>query len=52
MAILGHIPKNGSQEALDTDRLHIEVLEVKHHRIELCRVRVLPDEKASAPENE
>ncbi len=52
VAILGHIPKNGSQEALDTDRLHIEVLEVKHHRIELCRVRVLPDEKASAPENE
>ncbi|MBQ6180811.1 MAG: HlyC/CorC family transporter [Ruminococcus sp.] len=41
VAELGHIPKNGSQETLEADGLSIEVLEVKHHRIELCRVRVL-----------
>lgn len=38
---LGHIPKNGTQVSLDTDGLHIDVTEVKHHRIEVCKVKVL-----------
>ncbi len=49
VAELGRIPKNGSQVALDADGLHIEVLEVVHHRIELCRVEVL---KTEEPETE
>ena len=39
--ILGQIPKNGTQVSLDTDGMHIDVIEVKHHRIEVCKVKVL-----------
>ncbi|MCR4796697.1 MULTISPECIES: hemolysin family protein [Ruminococcus] len=42
IAELGEIPKDGTQLSLDSDGLHIEVLEVKHHRIEVCRVKKLP----------
>ncbi|WP_028517214.1 hemolysin family protein [Ruminococcus flavefaciens] len=42
IAELGEIPKDGSQLTLDSDGLHIEILEVKHHRIEVCRVKKLP----------
>ncbi|MBQ1519378.1 MAG: HlyC/CorC family transporter [Ruminococcus sp.] len=38
---LGHIPKNGTQLSLEADGLHIDIVEVKHHRIEACRVKVL-----------
>lgn len=38
IAELGEIPKNGSQVSLDTVNLHIDVVEVKHHRIEVCKV--------------
>ena len=41
---LGHIPKNGTQISLDADGLHIDVMEVKHHRIEVCRVKVVTRE--------
>ncbi len=44
IAELGEIPKDGSQVSLDSDSLHINVLKVKHHRIELCRVEKLPPE--------
>ena len=44
IAELGEIPKDGSQVSLDSDSLHINVLEVKHHRIELCRVEKLSPE--------
>lgn len=44
---LGQIPKNGTQVSLDTDGMHIDVTEVKHHRIVACRVKVL-----SRPETE
>ena len=44
IAELGEIPKDGSQLSLDADGLHIDVLEVKHHRIEVCRVTKLPSE--------
>lgn len=52
IAELGHIPKNGTQDVLDTDELHIEVLEVKHHRIEMCRVKKLPKAAITSQENE
>lgn len=41
IAELGKIPKDGTQLTLESDGLHIEVLEVKHHRIEICRVAKL-----------
>jgi putative hemolysin len=43
IAMLGEIPKDGTQVHLDTDALRINVLEIKHHRIENCRVeKILP----------
>ena len=41
IAELGEIPKDGSQLSLEAGGLHIDVLEVKHHRIEVCRVEKL-----------
>lgn len=38
IAKLGEIPKDGTQTAVNSDGLHIEILEIKHHRIEICRV--------------
>jgi len=38
IAELGAIPKDGMQTAFDSDGLHIEVLKLHHHRIEICRV--------------
>ncbi|MDE6835231.1 MAG: hemolysin family protein [Ruminococcus sp.] len=35
---LGNIPKNSEKISVDSDGLHIEILKIKHHRIELCRV--------------
>lgn len=39
---LGEIPRNGSQMSLKTNDLDISVVEVKHHRIELCKVTKIP----------
>ena len=39
IAVLGEIPANGTQVSVTSDGLDIDVLEVKHHRIELCRVK-------------
>ena len=47
IASLGDLPKDGSKLSLDCDGLHVDVLEVNHHRIELCRVRKL----SPPPEN-
>ncbi|MBO5318519.1 MAG: HlyC/CorC family transporter [Ruminococcus sp.] len=44
IAVLGEIPANGTQISVTSDGLDIDVLEVKHHRIELCRVKKLPAE--------
>ena len=41
IAVLGEIPANGTQMSVTSDGLDIDVLEVKHHRIELCRVKKL-----------
>ena len=41
IAMLGEIPKDGSKTFLEKDGLRIDVLDIKHHRIELCRVTVL-----------
>lgn len=38
IAELGNIPKNSEKISVDSDGLHIEILRIKHHRIELCRV--------------
>lgn len=35
---LGEIPKDGLTAQLDSDGLHIEVLKIHHHRVEVCRV--------------
>ncbi|MBQ8582952.1 MAG: HlyC/CorC family transporter [Ruminococcus sp.] len=51
IAMLGEIPKEGTDVELETDGLKIEVLDIKHHRIELCRVTKLTSED-SASENE
>ena len=45
IAELGEIPKDGSQLTLEAGGLKIAVLEVKHHRIEVCRVNKLKTEK-------
>lgn len=39
---LGEIPKDGTLVSFDTETLHIDILEVKHHRIAACRVKKLP----------
>ena len=49
--MLGHIPKNGTQVSLDTDGMHIDVTEVKHHRIEVCKVRILERPKEDDEED-
>ena len=41
IAKLGEIPKDGTQLELEAGGLHINVVEVKHHRIEVCKVKVL-----------
>lgn len=38
IARLGEIPKDGTQTHIECDGLHIDVVEVKHHRIEKCCV--------------
>lgn len=52
IAELGEIPKNGTQVNLDADNLHIEVIEVNHHRIELCRVQKLVKNISDNEKNE
>ncbi|MCQ2490983.1 MAG: hemolysin family protein [Ruminococcus sp.] len=41
IAMLGEIPKDGSKTYLECDGLRIDVLEIHHHRVELCRVKKL-----------
>jgi putative hemolysin len=50
IALLGEIPKDGTQAHIDTDTLHIDVLEIKHHRIEVCRVTKVKNETADLPQ--
>ena len=52
IAELGEIPKDGSQLTLKAGGLSIEVLEVKHHRIEVCRVEKLAGEEKKQSEEE
>lgn len=47
IAELGEIPKDGTQLELEAGGLHIKVMEVKHHRIEVCIV-----EKPAPPEDD
>ncbi|MBO5163714.1 MAG: HlyC/CorC family transporter [Ruminococcus sp.] len=41
IAGLGEIPKDGLTAELDCDGLHIEILKIYHHRVEICRVTKL-----------
>ena len=41
---LGDIPRDGTQITLEADGLRIEVIEIRHHRIEACRVEKIPPE--------
>ena len=41
IAALGEIPKDGTSIELEVDELLIEVLEIHHHRIEVCKVTKL-----------
>ena len=52
IAKLGEIPKDGSQLTLEAGGLKIAVLEVKHHRIEVCRVNKLKTEKKDGEDAE
>lgn len=53
IAGLGEIPKDGSKTYLECDGLRIDVLEILHHRIELCRVtRLHTDDKSESDEKE
>lgn len=38
IATIGEIPKDGSQVHIDTEYLHIDILEIRQHRIEKCCV--------------
>lgn len=42
---LGVIPKDGSTSSLEVAGLHVDILEVAHHRVEMCRVKKLVQEK-------
>lgn len=44
IAGLGEIPKDGLTAELECDGLHIEVLKIHHHRVEICRVTKLNQE--------
>ena len=50
IAGLGEIPKDGSKTYLECDGLRIDVLEIHHHRVELCRVKKLHTD--TVPESE
>ena len=42
-SLLGEIPKDGTKLSLDTDIIHIDITEFKHHRVEICRVtKIMP----------
>ena len=41
---LGEIPKNSTTTSFDCDGLHIEVIEISHHRIKACHVAKIPQE--------
>ncbi|MBR6384824.1 MAG: HlyC/CorC family transporter [Ruminococcus sp.] len=38
VSLLGEIPKDGTKTSVDTDMLRIDITELKHHRVEICRV--------------
>lgn len=40
IGLLGDIPKDTGRISVDSDGLVIEILEIKHHRVEMCRVSI------------
>ncbi len=49
---LGEIPKDGTKTSIDADGLHIEILEIRHHRVELCKVTKPESQADENSENE
>lgn len=49
IAGLGEIPKDGFTAELESDGLHIDVLKIFHHRIEICKVTKLIEETKGTP---
>ncbi len=50
--LLGTIPNDGSTPELETSELHIQILEIKDHRLENAIVRLLPESDEENQENE
>lgn len=51
IAILDEIPKDGTQVHVETDDLSVNIIEIKHHRIEKCRVeKIIKNTTDDAPE--
>lgn len=49
---LGEIPKDGTKTSIEADGLHIEILEIRHHRVELCRVTRIEAETEESNEGD
>ncbi len=41
IAELGEIPKDGTKTFIERDGLHIDVLKIFHHRVEICKVKIM-----------
>ena len=41
MALLDEIPHDSQQISVESDGLHIDILKINHHRIEMCRVSTI-----------
>lgn len=52
IAELGDIPRDGTQLSIEADGLKIEVLELRHHRIEVCRVEKVSPKETDAAEQQ
>lgn len=52
IAVLGEIPKDGTVTEVESDGLHIEISNIHHHRVELCKVtKISLPESEESPEN-
>jgi len=52
ISLLGEIPKDGTQLHIDTEFLSVDILEIRHHRIERCTVIKKTEEEASQSETD
>ncbi|MBQ8297615.1 MAG: HlyC/CorC family transporter [Ruminococcus sp.] len=52
IAMLGEIPKDGTQTHFECGNLSIDILEVNHHRIEKCRVVIIKKDNGEDSDSE